>query len=481
MRRPIHLILLAAAGAAMPVTQALGDDLFRVAVNPTDPMVQPLIVGGSSVPDLVEDLLDTQGDFSRFDGVDFGASLRYAGVDDAIRFTLSGDGNTATLQFLGREGDPLVFTSDASGDVEDQIVDFLEKDGADTVADFLREINQRSLVAVTDGNPQATTAQMAAYKYNRFGKHQDLTRLERRIMSGDVVQPSPGAFRVRGFGQEQGRQDDQMQAVGDATGFNQESAAGQDGQLDTRMEGEGAPVGAASVQFFDPGSDRGLRVRFDAQAGIADADGLESTFVNLSGSFEYRLNRFVGVAASFPISYYDVEGADVFTFGAHLDVPIRLVQQDDGKGFTFQIAPGALIAGSGSYEMVSGGLFWGVGGTALASYEIQDWLFSGAVSYTHFDSISLELDEFEFDPALTQDYVRVGGKATYFVGDNAYLFGGASYSDFLDDAAVDNYWSPTAGVGIRTGGGFNFRLAYEGDFGDDYEAHKIQLGVQLPF
>jgi len=473
-------VIASLAGLTCLSPAARADDLFRVAVDPTDPAVMPLVVGGSSVPDLVEDLLDTQGDFARFDGIDFAASLRYAGVDDALNFTLSGDGNTATLQFLGREGDPLVFTSDATGDVEDKVVDFLESEGSETVADFLREINQRSLVAVTDGNPQATTAQMAAYKYNRFGKHQDLTRLERRIMQGEVISPaSPGAFRVRG--QDGQAQEEQMQSVGGVTGFNQDGAGEQGVQTGDRMEGEVAPVGAAGMQWFAPGSDRGLRVRFDAQAGIADADGLESTFVNLSGSFEYRVNRYWGVAASFPISYYDVEGADVFTAAAHLDVPIRLIQQDDGKGFTFQIAPGALIAGSGSYEMVSGGLFWGVGATALASYEVSDWLLSAAATYTHFDSISLELSEFEFDPALTQDFVRIGGKATYFIGDNAYVFGGASYSDFLDDAAVDNYWSPTAGVGVRIGGGFNLRLAYEGDFGDDYEAHKAQLGLQLPF
>ncbi|UYV11816.1 MAG: hypothetical protein NCW75_10960 [Phycisphaera sp.] len=476
MRRIMTAGLIATAGMGCLTPAAHGDDLFRVVVNPDDPMVGSLIVGGSSVPDLVEDLLDTQGAFDRFNGEDFAASLRYAGVDDAISFTLSDDGDRATLQFLGRDGAPLVFTTDATGDVEDQIVDFLEKEGSATVADFLKEINQRSLVAVTDGNPQSTTATMGAYKYNRFGKHQDLTRIERRIMRGEIVEtasPRPGAFRI--LGQEQ---DGGMQAVGDTTGFNQDQGQtqGQDDSL-----GEGPPVGAAHVQWFKPGSDSGLRLRFDAQAGISDADGLSSTFVNLSGSAEYRVNRFWGVALSVPISYYDVEGADVVTLGAHLDIPIRLIQQDDGKGFTLQVSPGALIAGSGSYEMVSGGLFWGVGGTALASYEIDDWLFSAAATYTHFDSISLEISEFEFDPDLTQDFVRVGGKASYHIGDNAYVFLGASYSDFLDDAAVDNYYSPTAGLGFRTGGGFNVRLAYEGDFGDDYEAHKVQLGVQLPF
>lgn len=476
MRRTATAGLIAAVGMGCLTPAAQGDDLFRVLVTADDPMVGSLSVGGSSVPDLVEDLLDTQNSFAMFDGEDFAASLRYAGVDDAISFTLSDDGDRATLQFLGRDGAPLVFMTDATGDVEDQIVDFLEKEGSATVADFLKEINKRSLVAVTDGNPQSTTATMGAYKYNRFGKHQDLTRLERRIMRGEVIEtasPAPGAFRI-----PRQEQDGDMQAVGGTTGLGQDESQtqGQDGSL-----GEGPPVGAAHVQWFKPGSDSGLRFRFDAQAGVSDANGLSSTFVNLSGSAEYRVNRFWGVAISVPISYYDVEGADVITLGAHLDVPIRLIQQDDGKGFTFQVSPGALIAGSGSYEMVSGGLFWGVGGTALASYEMEDWLFSAAATYTHFDSISLQVSDFEFDPDLTQDFIRVGGKASYHIGDNAYVFLGASYSDFLDEAAVDNYYSPTAGVGFRTGGGFNVRLAYEGDFGEDYEAHKVQLGVQLPF
>lgn len=453
---------------------AMADDLFRVLVNPDDPAVGALSVGASSLPDLVEDLLDRRGQFAIFDGEAFAATLRFAGVDDAIQFTLNADGTRATVQFIGRDEPPLVFDAADGRDVEDQVVDFLKKDGSATVADFLKAINRRSLVGVTDGNPQSTTAQMATYKYNRFGKHQDLTRLERRIMRGEILQPgaapTPGAFAVIG-----GRQDQGTQAVGGSTTFEQEE------DINGRMQTEGPPVGAAHVQWFEPGTDRGLRVRFDAQGGISDADGLGSTFVNLSGSFEYRLNRFVGVAASFPISYYDVEGADVFTAGAHLDVPIRLVQQDDGKGFTFQVAPGALIAGSGSYDMISGGLFWGFGATALASYEMDDWLFSGAVSYTHFESISIKIDEFKFDPDLTQDFVRVGAKATYSLGDNAYVFAGLSYSDFLKDAAIDNYFSPTAGFGLRAGGGLNVRLAYEGDFGSNYEAHKIQLGVQLPF
>jgi len=474
-------VWITAGVVGMMAGVAFAQDLFRVDVDAVDPMVEDLAVGGSSVPDLVEDLLDTQGSFARFEGVDIAASLRYAGVDEAISFTLNADGTRATLQFLGRDAPPLEFEATADRDVEDQIVDFLEKDGSATVADFLKEMNKRSLVAVTDGNPGATTAQMAGYKYRRFGMHQDLTRLERRTMRGEVVGASPGVFAIGsgGIGQEgsqqEGGQQEGARASGGAQGFQAGGADEQD------AAGEAAPQGTAQVVWQEPGSDRGLRVRFDVTGGIADADGLESQFVQVASSFEYRLNRVLGVALSLPVSYYNVEEANVFTAGAHLDVPIRLIQQPDGKGFTWQVTPGALLAGSGSFEMVSGGLFWGLGGTTMVSYETGDWLLSASAGYTHFDSISLSIDDFEFDPDFTQDFVRVGGKASYHLGDNAYVFAGLSYSDFLDDAAVDSFVSPTAGVGLRTQNGFNVRLAYEGDFGDGYEAHKAQLGVQLPF
>lgn len=470
--RKLGLAVFTCVSAAVPI--ARGDDLFRVLVSPEDSAVPGLSVGASSLPNLVEDLLDRRGQFAAFEGEAFAASLRFGGVDDAILFTLNAEGTRATVQFIGRDEPPLVFDAADGRDVEGQVIDFLEKDGSKTVADFLKAINRRSLVGVTDGNPLSTTAQMGSYKYNRFGKHQDLTRLERRIMRGEMFQPGsapmPGAFQV-----SNGQQERNGIVTNGSTTIHQEQ------DINGRMQTEGAPVGAAHVQWFEPGSDRGLRVRFDAQGGIADADGFKSTFVNVSGSFEYRLNRFVGIAASFPISYYDVEGADVFTAGAHVDLPIRLIQRDDGKGFTFQFAPGALIAASGSYDMISGGVFWGLGATAMASYEFEDWLLSAAVGYTHFESITLKISDYEFDPDLTQDFVRVGGKATYSLGDNAYVFAGLSYSDFLKDAAIDNYFSPTVGVGVRTPGGFNVRLAYEGDFGSKYEAHKVQLGVQLPF
>ena len=62
-----------------------------------------------------------------------------------------------------------------------------------------------------------------------------------------------------------------------------------------------------------------------------------------------------------------------------------------------------------------------------------------------------------------------------------YVYASARHTAFLDRAAIDEYWSPGLGIGVRTSGGFDLLLGYSGDFGDQYEAHTAQLRIQLPF
>src|SRR5512133_2147875 len=99
-----------------------------------------LTASGSSLPDLVSNLITTKSEFASFDGAAFRASLDYAGVRNAIRFQQNASG---------------------ASDVRDKIRDFLLKDGTTQYARLLRTVNERSLLGVTDGNPLAATATLA--------------------------------------------------------------------------------------------------------------------------------------------------------------------------------------------------------------------------------------------------------------------------------------------------------------------------------
>ena len=49
------------------------------------------------------------------------------------------------------------------------------------------------------------------------------------------------------------------------------------------------------------------------------------------------------------------------------------------------------------------------------------------------------------------------------------------------NAAVPNYWTPSAGVGFHFGHSSSIRLSYDGDFGHSYHANGAALTLILAY
>jgi hypothetical protein len=180
--------LVAAAVLLLPAASARAVDLFEVRVTNTDGSGIPdLVVGGSSFPDLVEDLVNAQGDFAPFAGAAFSADVTFLGVPNAINITVDPATQTATLTFtaLGAGAQTFVFTGT---NLWDQIEQFLQDNLAQQLTAFLQIINELSLVAITDGTPLSTTALSADYVFDRFALHADLTVAERRAADAKAAE-----------------------------------------------------------------------------------------------------------------------------------------------------------------------------------------------------------------------------------------------------------------------------------------------------
>jgi hypothetical protein len=409
---PIRAAVLACLYAGTVITSASGSDLFVLNVQGNG---QELTAGSNNVINLTRDLVDTRNEFSQFEGVEFNASLRYAGVDDAILYHQSADGQTVTVQLLGQE--PRTFSA-ADGDLEDQVVDYLRRDGMSDVRGFFREINRRSIVAVSDGNPLATTARNAEYTFHRFGQFADLTGWERRR--------------------------------------------------------------ASEEEEFEGTS--GFRFRIDALAGAVNTDVGNGFMTGFAISTGYHFNRRVGIVFALPTGFHSIEGANTVNIAAHLAVPVRIVAPTETNPVNWQLTPSAVVAVGASYDMAAGGIIWGGGLTSALSYDITRRLtIAMANQITVYEGQPLRYGDYKFDPGISQQILKNGLKLTQGLGETFYLYAGASYTNFLQDAAVDNYWSPSAGAGLRTRAGTNLMLGYQGDFGSGYEAHMGRLSVHMPF
>jgi len=434
-------IILTLAAATLPgLAAAQSNELFVFELTETGNPSNTLIVGSSVLPDLAEDLADTQGDFASFDGVTFDAMLRYAGVDGAIdiNYTPSGGalgGALLTINNIeGYTGPPIVL-DEADGDLGDQLQDFFLKDNPDIIKDFLSAISEQSIVSITDGNPLASTARSAKYRFNRFGLFADASPASNQInrMFIDPIDP----------GSDEPIEDDVP-----------------------RME-----LGSATI---DHG---GFLSRIDFTGQTVSAGDFEGTSFDINFSTEIRMNERLSVG------YHTIEGADVFNVGLHVDAPINimLIEEDAKQGLSWTVTPGVSAEAVASYDFAAGGTLYSIGVTNAIRYDYDKFTFIAAQQITLHESTELDVDEYKIDPGVEQQILKLGGKALYRFTDGAAVYVGGTWTDFLEKAAIDNYVTPMAGVMWQLKNGANISLGYEGDFGDDYESHGGRLTFQLPF
>lgn len=384
-------------------------DLISVAVDGVER------ASGSSFIDLVEDALSQEGAFQ-----DLGAqpnyeiAVDYLGISRAIVIDATSNGSEVTFS-IPSIGFSKVFTGADADDVESQIEDFFEQNGADTLADFLEEVNGRSPLGVLDGNPRSTTAMMARSAFDRFGL---------------------GAPRSR-------------------SGYQQAEVA-QWGHFDLQVEGS---AGSLEVDGFD---------------SFTVVDGA----LTLAGDFE------PGIGISFSVigQYRDLGGSDVFDGGLELGVPVRILAPSSEDAVHWVVTPFVQAGAGVAVDLAAGGLVLGGGVVNSMSYHFSSFEIMMANEVVYYGGIPIDdIGGYDFDTELDRLILRNGAKLAYYPIANTFIEGGVSVTNFLiNDAAVEVYGTPFAGVGVQFGV-LRLRLGWESDFGEDFAAHlgKAEIGLEF--
>lgn len=150
-------------GLAFGAAPATADDLIVVSVDSVRRD------SGNSFVDLLEDALSQEGAFTDLQITpNYQLDFDYLGVRQAIQFSASLTGSQVTLS-IPSTGFSRVFSGASADDIEQQVEDWAEEEGARELARFLEEVNGRSPIAVLDGNPRSTTALLARGAFDRFG------------------------------------------------------------------------------------------------------------------------------------------------------------------------------------------------------------------------------------------------------------------------------------------------------------------------
>ncbi|MHC4414482.1 MAG: hypothetical protein ACYS0G_04280 [Planctomycetota bacterium] len=225
----------------------------------------------------------------------------------------------------------------------------------------------------------------------------------------------------------------------------------------------------------------GLRGRFDTYYESIDTDVGDGDSFAIAPSLEWVFDETTSIAFLFPIAYHDIEGAEILNAHVNLAVPVNVLRPGVDSPLSVRVVPFGTLAGSGSIDMVAGGLIGGGGVVSTATLFLGDLTVSASSQFSYHEGLTLRYEDFEFDPGVSQEIVKVGLKATQTVGDNFYIFGSIVHTTFLEDAAVDDYLTPGGGFGYRLENGLNLNFGYSSDIADGYDSHRLRFTFQLPF
>ena len=426
----LSAIGLTAALAAFQTTVHAAD-LFRVNAVTRDDMPQrDVTVGSSNFTDLVQNVIDAQGKFSVFENRNSQATLTYAGVKNAMTFEINQNETQAVLK-IPITGFHKEFTGSDRDDLNRQIVDFLKKDGANEYAKFLAAINQRSPVAVSDGQPTSTTATIASTTFNDFGSAVGTA-------PGEVSPKSTAFGLVADVGTFK---------AGDFTGHTYTLPLSTQFRLSQRVD-----------------------LRVDVPLQYID---VESAYI-VQGAVMLHLP--IKLIMPEPVTVGDDKGGGKETT-THFSPLLWMVTPTFGA------------AVSGSPDMASGGLILGEGLTNLLAYDFGKFTLSMGNHISFYQSVPVTINGYEIDPDVDQQILKNGLRLSVPLGPQWVVEIYGIHTKFLQSAAVDSYFTVGGDLGFRFMHNQNsspitdgyLRLGFYSDLGSQYQSGHLQLGAGWKF
>ncbi len=134
---------------------------LEIYVQSTSGSGQTFQIGGTNIDGLITQVVERQGQLAVLVGQPFDAQLSYLGVPNSARLNISANGLSATLE-IPSANFKKTFTAATPNQLNNQIQNFLRKEGSSELAEMRRYVNTVSPAGITDGNPYSTTALLAS-------------------------------------------------------------------------------------------------------------------------------------------------------------------------------------------------------------------------------------------------------------------------------------------------------------------------------
>ena len=373
---------------SLAVTSACsGADPFSISGSTTDFPQTPFSFGDKSLPDLVEGIVRGEGSYSTLANRTFNADLDYLGVRQALNF--------AVTQFGAVEWRAELTTPFKPGVVNRTFIAATREELYAQIEDYLK----------TSGTEDLARWQKELSALMPFG-----------LMTGNPN--STTALMARDSFNEYG-----LMATA------------------TAAENEG--------EEEDPGM-VGLALMGDVST--SSAEGHKAQSYSATPFLPLKLSKRVRLDIGLPLNYTTVDGAQAFRAGLQLAMPMLIVNRNlaEDQPWLWQVTPTGSFQFAGSFDMVGGGALAAGGLTSFLCYDFGKFELSMGNQFSFFESVAMNLGDYDFDPDVSDQIVKNGLKVGVRLGQHWYAEAYGLDTELLgNESFYSRYATFGAGFGFR--------------------------------
>jgi hypothetical protein len=225
----------------------------------------------------------------------------------------------------------------------------------------------------------------------------------------------------------------------------------------------------------------GAYIGISGDGGVTRANDLNGTWGDFSIDAGLRFGSNLAISFGTLGVYRETAGSEAYTIAEEVALPVTIIN-NTGNGLSWQVAPWAFGGLSASYDQAAGGILVGGGGTSSLALHLGTFTITLGDQIAYNGNININVDGYNFETVINQWILKNGIDAQFrFPGTPIFIDGGFTYSNFLHHAAVTDYWTPIAGVGVAFGRNSSLRVGFRGDYAKNYNNTGGEVTLVLTY
>lgn len=189
-----------------------------------------------------------------------------------------------------------------------------------------------------------------------------------------------------------------------------------------------------------------------------------------------RINDRLRIELPFSADYTNIEGTEIYGAGATLAAPWRILLRSPTNPVAWRFTPVFGMQTRASFDAVAGGLSWHTGAVNTFDWHLTDRFFVSLVNqFTTHQGFPLNISGYTLDFDINQNILKNGVRFGARLGASTLLALYAVDTHFMNDAAVDEFYTLGVSFDLMATGRIGFGAGFETDLAEGYRASLARL------